>query len=75
MYICVSLTIKRFTTMKIQVNIQDRTVETPTHTLSFFEAGINTNIDGKDESSIDKDEITEMLEEKFGENIQVDFIK
>jgi len=30
--------------------------------LSFFEAGINTNIDGKDESELDEDEIIEMLQ-------------
>ena len=41
--------------------------------LSFFEAGINTNIDGKDESELDEDEITEMLQEKFGD-IEVEFI-
>jgi len=41
--------------------------------LSFFEAGINTNIDGKDEGELSEDEITEMLQEKFGE-IPVEFI-
>jgi len=41
--------------------------------LSFFEAGINTNIDGKDESELDEDEIIEMLQEKFGD-IEVEFI-
>lgn len=41
--------------------------------LSFFEAGINTNIDGKDEGELSEDEITEMLQEKFG-NIDVEFV-
>lgn len=41
--------------------------------LSFFEAGINTNIDGMDESELDEDEIIEMLQEKFG-NVDVEFV-
>ena len=57
----------------ILVDLEQRQVYVNNLVLSFFEAGINTNIDGKDESELSEDEITEMLQEKFGE-IPVEFL-
>jgi hypothetical protein len=57
----------------ILVDLEQRQVYVNKLVLSFFEAGINTNIDGKDESELPEDEITEMLQEKFGE-IPVEFV-
>ena len=58
--------------MQIKIDCLQKQVTMNGQTITFTEAGFDSNVDGQ--NGYDKDDIREYLEEQYGENIQIEWI-
>jgi len=58
--------------MQIKIDCLQKQVTINGQTMTFTEAGLDSNVDGQ--NGYDKDDIREYLEEQHGENIQIEWV-